>query len=194
MENKPPNINSNSNIGPIKHLLNNKNEQTIFLRKATISQKQIIANLLELYAYDFTEIWGFDIGDDGRYGYKFLDLFWNEPEYYPYLIYVDNKLAGFALIQKGLKQFSILADNNMWNMTEFFIMKKFRHKGIGSLVAHQIWDNFKGKWQIRVLKDNPQATHFWTNAIQSYTKTTPSADIITFEGDDWLIFKFESRF
>lgn len=33
--------------------------------KATIEQKPVLHNLLELYAYDFTEFCDFDIGDDG---------------------------------------------------------------------------------------------------------------------------------
>ena len=40
------------------------------LIKATIEQKPLLANLLELYAYDFTEFCDFDIGDDGFYGYE----------------------------------------------------------------------------------------------------------------------------
>ncbi|MGE3919986.1 MAG: hypothetical protein AB7F64_03410 [Gammaproteobacteria bacterium] len=40
--------------------------------KATIDQKPLLANLLELYTYDFTEFCDFDIGDDGLYGYEHL--------------------------------------------------------------------------------------------------------------------------
>ena len=46
--------------------------------KATIEQKPVLANLLELYAYDFTEFCDFDIGDDGFYGYERLPLYWTE--------------------------------------------------------------------------------------------------------------------
>ena len=46
--------------------------------KATIEHKPVLANLLELYAYDFTEFCDFDIGDDGFYGYERLPLYWTE--------------------------------------------------------------------------------------------------------------------
>jgi len=45
------------------------------LVKASIEQKPILANLLELYAYDFTEHFDFEIGGDGFYGYKDLPLY-----------------------------------------------------------------------------------------------------------------------
>ena len=61
--------------------------------KATIEQKPVLANLLELYAYDFTEFCDFDVGDDGFYGYERLPLYWTEPTRFPYLIYVDKKIS-----------------------------------------------------------------------------------------------------
>ena len=50
------------------------------LKKASITEKPILANLLELYAYDFTEHCDFDIGDDGFYGYKNLPLYWTDSD------------------------------------------------------------------------------------------------------------------
>ena len=69
--------------------------------KATIDQKPVLANLIELYTYDFTEDNDFDIGDDGFYSYKYLPLYWCMPNRFPYIIYIDDKIAGFVLIQQG---------------------------------------------------------------------------------------------
>jgi hypothetical protein len=88
--------------------------------KATIEQNPVLANLLELYAYDFTEFCDFDIGDDGFYGYEHLPLYWTEVTHFPYLIYVDNKIAGFILVQKGS---TISDDTTVWDISEFFVMK-----------------------------------------------------------------------
>ena len=89
--------------------------------KATIEQKPLLANLLELYAYDFTEFCDFDIGNNGFYGYEHLPLYWTESTRFPYLIYVDKKIAGFVLIQKGSP---ISDDITVWDISEFFVMKK----------------------------------------------------------------------
>ena len=100
--------------------------------KATIEQKPVLANLLELYAYDFTEFCDFDIGDDGFYGYERLPLYWTEPTRFPYLIYVDKKIAGFILVQLGSP---ISDDTTVWDISEFFVMKKYKRHGVGTAAA-----------------------------------------------------------
>jgi hypothetical protein len=46
----------------------------------------ILANLLELYAHDFSEFHSLDLGPDGRFGYKSLSLYWSEADRHPFLI------------------------------------------------------------------------------------------------------------
>ncbi|HET9843135.1 MAG TPA: GNAT family N-acetyltransferase, partial [Gammaproteobacteria bacterium] len=98
--------------------------------QAKIEQKPILANLLELYAYDFTEFWDFDIGKNGFYGYEWLSLYWKEANRFPYLIYVEDKIAGFVLVQKGSP---ISDDKDVYDMAEFFIMRKYKRKKIGTI-------------------------------------------------------------
>ena len=68
---------------------------------ATPEQEPILANLLELYVHDFSEFLDLDIGEDGRFGYPSLPLYWSEPGRHPFLIRMDGKLAGLALVKKG---------------------------------------------------------------------------------------------
>ena len=68
---------------------------------ATPQEQPVLANLLELYVYDFSELLGLEIGEDGRYGYPHLSLYWSEPARYPFLVRVDGKLAGFVLVKKS---------------------------------------------------------------------------------------------
>ena len=44
-------------------------------------------------------------------------------------------------------------------------MRKFRQKGIGGLVAQEIFSQFKGPWQVRVWNNNKVAHAFWDNII-----------------------------
>ena len=74
------------------------------LIKADMTQKPIVANLLELYAYDFTEFCDFDIGDDGFYGYANLSKYWNgnppstQTDYKNYLERIEsNSQEGFLI-------------------------------------------------------------------------------------------------
>ena len=46
---------------------------------ATSEQEPILANLLELYAHDFSEFYDLTLRADGRFGYDQLPLYWREP-------------------------------------------------------------------------------------------------------------------
>jgi predicted acetyltransferase len=159
------------------------------LIKATIEQKPVLANLLELYAYEFTEFCDFDIGDNGLYEYEYLPLYWTEPTRYPYLIYLNKKIAGFILVQKGSP---ISEEPTVWDISEFFVMKKYKQQGVGTAAALKVWEQFKGSWQVRVLISNPIACLFWRQAIKKFTAIEPIKTTATIEGSDWIIYSFES--
>ena len=158
--------------------------------KATIEQKPLLANLLELYAYDFTEFCDFDIGDDGFYGYERLPLYWTESTCFPYLIYVDKKIAGFILVQQGSP---IADDTTVWDISEFFVMRKYKRHGVGTAAALKIWEQFKGPWQVRVLVGNNIACSFWLQAIKKLTSVIPAKIDATIKGEGWIIYSFESK-
>src|SRR5882724_12165946 len=84
---------------------------------AAPEQKLIIANLLELYAYDFSEFFSLKLGEDGRFGYEDLPLYWSEPHRYPFLVKVDGNLAGFVLVKR---ESEVSDDASVWDMAEFF--------------------------------------------------------------------------
>lgn len=158
--------------------------------QATPEQKPILANLLELYAYEFTEFCDFDIGDDGFYGYEHLPLYWTEDTRFPYLIFVDKKVAGFVLVQKGSP---ISDDTSVWDISEFFVMKKYKRHGVGTEAALKVWEQFKGPWQIRVLVSNAIACPFWLKAIKRFISGVPTKVERSINGKDWIVYTFESK-
>jgi len=132
---------------------------------ATPEQAPILANLIELYAHDFSEFLTIDLGEDGRFNYPTLPLYWTEPDHHPFLIRIDNKLAGFALIKKGSEVF----DNpHVWDLAEFFILRRYRRHGAGLMAAHKLWALFPGPWEVRVMQANTAAQPFWAKAIASF--------------------------
>src|SRR5271156_4802387 len=110
---------------------------------AALDQKSTLANLLELYGHDFSEFLDLEIGPDGRFGYIDLPLYWTEPGRHPFLIHVDGKLAGFAFVKA--------AQQPLWDMAEFFIVRAYRRRGIGTQAAHEVWRRFPGPWRVRVM-------------------------------------------
>ena len=157
---------------------------------ASLEQKAILANLLELYSHDFCEFVPLEIGPDGRFGYSDLDIYWTEPARHPLLVYVDTRLAGFVLID-GLPRGS--PDVEVWDVAEFFILRGHRRAGIGTQVAHQVWRRFPGRWGVRVVVSNQPAYRFWHHAIKSFTGREIAETRVKQGGKDRYLFSFESR-
>jgi predicted acetyltransferase len=157
---------------------------------ATLDQQPIMANLLQLYAHDFSEFHAVDLSPEGRFIYKQLPLYWSEPNRYPFLIWIEGSPAGFALVKRG-SEFSGAA--NVWDMAEFFVLREFRRRSIGTQAVQEVWSRFPGAWEIRVLQANVAAFRFWQRAISRITGA--SADPVFFEkdGERWQMFSFESR-
>lgn len=135
--------------------------------QAKIKNKSIIQNLMELYQYDFSEIENTDVDNHGRFGYKYLAHYWTGKNRKAFLIKVNGKIAGFVLINKHSY---VANDKNTNVMAEFFIMRKYRRKEIGTRVAMKIFDIFPGKWEVKQIEKNKIAQLFWRKIINKYTK------------------------
>jgi len=156
---------------------------------ASLEQEPILANLLELYAHDFSEYMDLELGPDGRFGYEHLSLYWKEDGRHPFLIKASGNLAGFALVCRGSQ---ISGDENILDMTEFFIIRGRRRLGIGMKAAQAIWRRFPGKWEVRVRDRNRGAKEFWTGTITAFIGKTIHPIAFEKDGELWHVFSFES--
>ncbi|WP_339321180.1 GNAT family N-acetyltransferase [Paenibacillus sp. FSL W8-0194] len=138
----------------------------ITVHEAAYADKSTLRNLLELYKYDFSE---FDPEDDlnenGLYEYMYLDHYWTEEGRYPYLFRVGGKLAGFALVRRTGMQEGV----PVYEMAEFFILRKYRRSGAGQQAAFELFDRLPGKWKVAVMETNVPAQRFWRKVIERYT-------------------------
>ncbi len=123
--------------------------------EATARDGPVLRQLLELYRHDFSEFDGSDVDEHGLYGYRHLDDYLGEPGRHSFLIKVDARWAGFALVRTLPPH----------DMTEFFVMRKYRRLGVGREVARQVFERFPGEWQVRQMASNPAATTFWRAVI-----------------------------
>ncbi|MDE5577091.1 MAG: GNAT family N-acetyltransferase [Oscillospiraceae bacterium] len=129
-------------------------------------QKSVFIQMMELYSYDFSEFSDNDINEYGYFGYSHIDDYWNEEGRYPFFIRVDEKLAGLVLV-RSCCEYNNLSDPH--NIAEFFVMKKYRHKGVGKTAAVKIFDMFPGGWEISQWSNNLPAQKFWGKVVAEYT-------------------------
>jgi predicted acetyltransferase len=156
---------------------------------AAKEEMPIVANLFELYAYDFSEFHSVEPGADGRFGYPDLPLYWSEPGRYPFLIRVGGKLAGFVLVHKTSQR---SGDNATWDMAEFFVLRAYRRRGVGREAAHKVWRQFPGPWQVRVMRANQSAHAFWQHAIAEFAGEAIPSTQAEKAGEMWDVFSFAS--
>ena len=162
---------------------------SVELTPATLGQKPIIANLLELYSHDFSEFTPIEIGPDGRFGYNDLELYWTDPQRFPFLLYVSGTPAGFVLVRRISAWPS---EAPIWDMAEFFVLRGLRRRGIGTHAAHEVFARFPGQWQVRVMQSNQNACSFWNRAVRAFAGDAAHAHATTSSGKEWNVLVFNS--
>jgi predicted acetyltransferase len=55
-------------------------------------------------------------------------------------------------------------------ISEFFVMRKYRGQGVGDEMARQVFDMFPGRWELQVTPNNTRALHFWRRVVNEYTR------------------------
>ena len=156
----------------------------IVLEIATVDKRQLLENLLQLYAYDFSEFTNDEIGELGNYDFgRLLRYYWNGQSPDPYVIKVEGNIAGFVMVKK--KEFNGI---DYESIAEFFILKKYRKSGIGKEVAQMVFRKFSGNWYVDVIQSNHPACSFWEKVIDDFCegKYTKSKD----KGHKKTIFTF----
>jgi predicted acetyltransferase len=146
----------------------------------------LLRNLFEHYCYDMSEWFDVDTGPDGRYSYDTSSVWANE--YEVYLAKSGDSIAGFALIGSGAEW---LGEPGSHDVHEFFILRRFRRRGLGQSMTTFLWNAHPGKWLVRVLEANAPALHFWRDAISPYSGRSYLEEQRTVNGRQWRFFRFE---
>jgi predicted acetyltransferase len=159
----------------------------------------IIKNLYPLYLYDLSEIYGNVPNEYGIYEdkpiktlqeqYHLQDIWFEKPELlFPFIIFVDKKPAGFALVAAG----KYAPSGVDYFMHEFFLLRPYRGKNIAEISASQVFDKFQGKWEVYTnpTSSNKKGQSFWLKTINNYTNGNfEKVFDTTFDGEK-LIFRF----
>ena len=153
----------------------------------------VVNNLFRLYYYDLSTVTGWNCPESGLFeGYAFGNLFQfcNDDDKYAFVVRVDRHLAGFVLIDNvGV---NTLVD---YNVAEFFILQKYRRIGAGTYVALNIFDKFRGNWEVMQAPDHKAAQAFWRKVIAEYTSGDyeESTELSKNHGGKWVVQRFNNK-
>ena len=144
---------------------------TITVVPAKPEEKTLVANLLQLYLHDFSEVEALEINEEGVFDYRAFESFWNQPDHYIFIARYENRAVGFAFVQRGFHhEKKDRHDEQLIDMVEFFVLRRYRRKGVGYAMALHCFHTFPGKWQVRTDEANPGGAAFWKRVITDFSK------------------------
>lgn len=138
----------------------------ISVNPATEADRSALESLFQLYVYDFTDFKAWDVEANGRFQDASLRGCWTQAHRHPFLIRVDGKLAGFAIVD-GRSQ--LTGVYGPWDLADFFILRHYQKRGVGERAARALFDAFGGHREVRVMVANLRALAFWRTVINPYT-------------------------
>jgi predicted acetyltransferase len=182
-----PRVGHDSHNDPSKRIL-----MTVIVTKASHSLDPIIQNLAQLYTHDFSEFRTDaakgDLLLDRRFEAYPLEGYWTRPGWWASMIWCDEALAGFALINDHAHSGKPVDHS----VSEFFVLRKYRGRGVGRLAAETIFSLHPGSWEVAVARKNVPAGAFWRKTITGAPKAKGVCEIDV-SNDHWdgPIFRFE---
>jgi predicted acetyltransferase len=116
-----------------------------------------VRQLVQLYIYDLGgDRWG--VGPDGTFGSRdWHRRFWTRRGAHHFVIRAGGRLAGFALVRDRAH----FAGAGMREVSEFFVLRRYRRRGVGARAARALFARFPGRWELAELSWNVGAQRFW---------------------------------
>ena len=135
--------------------------------QASIEQKPVLNQLMQLYQHDSSAFTREDADQNGRFTYRFFDQYWDESDGIAFLIRCDGHLGGFVFVNSYTL---VLRQGTRRSIAESFVMRKYRRQGVVRQVAFYVFGRFPGGWEVRQNSLNVAGQQFWRTIIADYTR------------------------
>lgn len=134
----------------------------ISIKKIKKREKHIFDKLFQLYLHDISLSLPMDVNKEGIFDCASLNSYTDdEINRCSFFIMANNKYIGFALIDKKIL--------DAYELTMLFILNSYKNKGIGRLIAFDLFNMFEGNWEIKPTPHSKRAKKFWERVIKEYT-------------------------
>ena len=131
------------------------------LRPIRPGEHPAVRRLVQLYIYDLGgALW--DVDPRGAFGSAaWHRRFWSRRGRRLFVIRVDRRLAGFALVRDR----ATFAGRAAREISEFFVLRKYRRRGVGTRAALCLLTQRRGPWELAELSSNVGAQRFWRRVV-----------------------------
>ena len=156
----------------------------INLEKTTLKNKDILYKLLQYALYEGSMYIDNNIDNNGDFIYPWFDNYFTDDDRDAYIIKNDNDIVGMVMVNENLK----FLDTGKC-ISEILILPKYRRKHLARDAVYQVFDMYKGPWEVQPMENNKTAYAFWKNTVSDYTNNNYQIKNDGIED----VFIFESR-
>lgn len=134
----------------------------IFMEEVLSSEENILLNMFEFYDYEFSPLLDFEVNNEGLFRKAPISRYLTNGSYTAYFIKSHDTLLGFVIVKKS-------SCKPLFEIEQFFILKKYNGRGIGKLAAFKTFDRYRGYWKVTIIEKNYSARSFWKKVIKEYS-------------------------
>ena len=123
-------------------------------------EKEKLYKLLQYALYDGSQYIDNDINEDCIFEYRWFNNYFTDKDRHAYCIKNENSYVGMVMVNENLK-----FNKSGKSVTEFLIMPRFRRNHIGKKVSYEIFEEYKGDWEVQPMENTSVAYSFWKNIL-----------------------------
>ncbi len=129
------------------------------------AERRWIEHVYPFYLHDLSE---FDesiyrLNGEGIWQPEYLPVWFSAPGARPLVLRAEDQRIGFAFV--GQDPFSYRSFDVDQRLSEFFILRSFRGRGLGLDAALTVFQAFPGVWELFTLRSNRPAQAFWEKVL-----------------------------
>ena len=140
----------------------------IYLEKVKEENKEVLYRLLEYSLYEESANDLNEMNEDAIFEYKYFNSYFTDDDRDAYFIREKetNKILGFAMVNTYVQVFE-----NGYSIAEFMVIPKYRKNNIGKKVAFELFDRYRGNWEVSPSYNSCSALFFWNKVIKDYASS-----------------------
>ena len=142
----------------------------IRLKLVEQADKTVLWNLLQKYFYEMSACYDLEMDSAGNYAYSYFDAYFEDANRSAYFITDNNALIGFVMINDH----SYIHDTIDYAIAEFTIFPKYRRKRYAEEAVRRIFQERRGKWELKFSGHNLPASAFWMKTTAPYRPSVSS--------------------
>lgn len=140
----------------------------IYLEKVKEENKEVLYRLLEYSLYEESANDLNEMNEEAIFEYKYFNSYFTDDDRDAYFIREKetNKILGFAMVNTYVQVFE-----NGHSIAEFMVIPKYRKNNIGKKVAFELFDRYRGNWEVSPSYNSCSALFFGNKVIKDYTSS-----------------------